>query len=163
VAGDVERLADHLFAVMDPEFGARARAEGQGWIVAGRELGRGPRREEIGLAAVTLGIRGMMARSFDPEFRRLLCQYGLLALRFAADLEATMIGLGDELEIPDLPEGLEQGKPLVVRNLTRGLQVTVHHDLDEAEVAVVRGGGLLAGLRREPVGVAAGAKSESED
>ncbi|HET9328700.1 MAG TPA: aconitase family protein [Candidatus Eisenbacteria bacterium] len=152
LAGDVERLADHLFALVDPGFGARARAEGQGWIVAGRELGGGPRREEIGLVAVTLGVRGMFARTFDPEFRRLLCQHGLLALRFVGDEDAAMIGLGDELEIPDLPEGLEQGKPLVVRNLTRGLQVTVHHDLDEQEVAAVRRGGLLATLRRETAG-----------
>ena len=151
VAGDVERLADHFFAVLDPDFGARARAESQGWIVAGRELGGGPRREEIGLVAVTLGVRGMLARSFDPEFRRLLCQHGVLALRFGGDADAAMIGVGDELEIPDLPEGLEQGKPLVVRNLTRGLQLTVHHDLDEQEVASVRRGGLLATLRRESV------------
>ena len=34
--------------------------------------------------------------------------------------------------------------------------------LDEAEAAVVRSGGLLAALRREPAGVAAGAKSASE-
>jgi aconitate hydratase len=101
--------------------------------------------------AVTLGVRGMLARSFDPEFRRLLCQHGVLALRFGGDADAAMIGVGDELEIPDLPEGLEQGKPLVVRNLTRGLQLTVHHDLDEQEVASVRRGGLLATLRRESV------------
>jgi len=149
VASDIERLADHLFAVVDPEFGARARAESQGWIVAGRELGHGRRREEIGLAAVMLGVRGMLARSFDPEFRRLLCQHGLLALRFGGDADAGTIELGDELEIPDLPEGLEQGKPLVVRNLTRGLQVAMHHDLNEAEVTAVRRGGLLATLRRD--------------
>jgi aconitate hydratase len=160
VASDIERLAEHLFAVVDPGFGARARAENQGWIVAGREIGYGPRREEIGLAAVMLGVRGILARSFDPEFRRLLCQHGLLALRFGADLDADTIGLGDELEIPDLPEGLEQGKPLVVRNLTRGLQVAVHHDLEEAEVMAVRRGGLLASVRRDETS-AANARSAS--
>lgn len=148
LAGDIERLADHLFAAVDSSFGARARAEGQGWVVAGRELGQGERREEIGWVAVTLGVRGMFARSFDPEFRKLLFQHGRLALRFGAEGDESQMDLGDELEIPDLPEGLEEGKPLVVRNLTRGVQVTVHHDLDEAGVDELRAGGLLAALRQ---------------
>jgi len=148
VAADLEKLATHLFAGVDPGFAVRARAEGRGFVVAGRELGLGPRREEIGLSAVVLGVRGMLALSFAPEFRVLLRHHGLLALRFAAESDRSALGLGDELEIPDLPDGLEEGKPLVVRNLTRGLQLAVHHDLDESEVDEVREGGLLAMVRR---------------
>ena len=154
LASDLARLAGHLFAGVYSDFAARARAAGQGWVVAGRDFGVGPRREEIGLAAVALGIRGLLARSFDPEFRSLLRRHGLLALRFADELDLAALALGDEVEIPDLPDGFEQGKPLVVRNLTRGVQVAVHHDLDQAGVDEVRAGGLLAALR---AGTASGA------
>ena len=147
LASDIERLAAHMFASIDPHFAARARAEAQGWVVAGRDFGLGPRREEAALVAVALGVRGMLARSFDPEFRTLLRQHGVLGLRFGADGDLAAVAHGDELEIPDLPEGLEEGKPLVVRNLTRGAQVALHHDLDEAGVREVRAGGLLAALR----------------
>src|SRR5262249_7013350 len=123
LAGDIQGLASHMFATLDDGFATRARDAGQGWGVAGRALGMGPRREEIALVAVALGVRGMMARSFDPEFRKMLRQHGLLALRFGAEGDVSALEQGDELEVPDLPDGLEEGKPLVVRNLTRGVQV----------------------------------------
>ena len=54
------------------------------------------------------------------------------------------LAVGDELEIPGLPDMLEHNKPLVVRNLTRGTQLTLLHDLTEREIELVRAGGLLA-------------------
>src|SRR5262249_18484458 len=63
LAGDIQGLASHMFATLDDGFATRARDAGQGWVVAGRALGMGPRREEIALVAVALGVRGMMARS----------------------------------------------------------------------------------------------------
>jgi aconitate hydratase len=146
---DIELLARHAFAGIDPGFSRRARAQGQGWVVAGRELGSGTRREEAVLVAIALGVRGMLARSFDQGFRRLLRLHGVLGLRFRTDVDASAVEAGDELEIPDLPDGLEAGKPLVVRNLTQGAQYALDHDLDEAGVEQVRAGGLLATMRRE--------------
>jgi hypothetical protein len=50
---------------------------------------------------------------------------------------------GDELELPTLPHGLDPGRPLVVRNLTRGTQLDVRHELDARAIAIIRSGGLL--------------------
>jgi aconitate hydratase len=149
----LERLTRFAFASADPEFAARATAEGGGWVVAGRGLGAAPVHEEAVLVIESLGVRGMLARSFDPVFRRLLRQHGLLALRFAAAGDCEAVACGDELEIPDLPDGLEPGKPLVVRNLTQGAQYTLHHDLDEAGVREVRAGGLLATVKLDARGI----------
>jgi hypothetical protein len=49
--------------------------------------------------------------------------------------------------VPGLPETLEAGRPLVVRNLTRGLQLAVHHPFDAYEVDVWRAGGILPFVR----------------
>ena len=56
---------------------------------------------------------------------------------------------------------LEHNKPLVVRDLTRGTQTTLHHDLNEREIEVVRAGGLLSAGARAGVqdGVQAGART----
>ncbi len=148
-------LARFAFAGVDPGFAARAAAHGGGWIVAGHGFGAGGRREQVGLVAVRLGLKAVLARSFDPGFRRLLLQHGILALRLAADGDYEDLVAGDELEIPDLPEGLEAGKPLVVRNLTRGEQHALHHDLDATAIAAVRIGGLLAAARLRPHAVTA--------
>jgi len=148
---DPDRLARLAFSGVDPLFAARAVAEGGGWIVAGRGFGERPAREQAVLVLANLGVRGVLARSFDATFRTLLRQHGVLALRFAAEADGLAIRPGDELEIPDLPEGLEPGKPLVVRNLTQGSQYTLHHDLDAAGVREVRAGGLLAALEIDAV------------
>jgi aconitate hydratase len=139
-----ERLARLAFAGVDPQFASRAVVEGGGWIVAGRGFGEGSVREQAVLVMSRLGVRGVLARSFDADFRTLLRQHGVLALRFTNDWGGVAVEQGDELEIPDLPDGLEPGKPLVVRNLTQGTQYTLHHDLDAAGVREVRAGGLLA-------------------
>jgi aconitate hydratase len=149
----IEALAGFAFAGLDPTFVARARAEGGGFLVAGSGLGAGERREQVAMILVALGIRGILARSFDAEFRRQLRQHGVLSLRFGTEADADTVRVGDELEIPDLPEGLEPGKPLVVRDLTRGAPCTVHHDLDESGVMELRAGGLLAALRGRRRGV----------
>jgi aconitate hydratase len=143
----IDALAAFAFAGLEGGFASRARSEGGGFLVAGRGLGAGERREQAALVLVALGVRGVLARSFAAEFRRQLRQHGVLALRFGTDRDAETVGAGDELEIPDLPEGLEPGKPLVVRNLTRGSSCTTYHDLDEDGAREVRAGGTLAALR----------------
>ena len=55
--------------------------------------------------------------------------------------------MGDELELPDLPDALEPRKPVVVRDLTRGTQVLLKHDLTAREIERVRAGGLLGATR----------------
>jgi len=144
----IDDLKKFAFAGVDRGFAARAAAHGGGWVVAGRDLGAGPRREQIGLVAVRLGLRAILALGFAAEFRRMLLQHGVLALRFLAPGDYDDVCAGDELEIPDLPEALETGKPLVVRNLTRGGQYALHHDLGSDEIDEVRAGGRLAAARR---------------
>jgi aconitase A len=73
----------------------------------------------------------------------------VLPLRFRIEADARSLESGDELEIPGLPESLEAGKPLAVRDLTRGTQHALPHDLSAREAAVVRAGGLLPSIVAE--------------
>ncbi len=148
----VDVLKHFVFAGVDREFCARALAHSGGWVVAGRDLGVGPRREQIAMIAVRLGLRAMLALGFDPGFRQMLLQHGILALRFLGVGDFHDVRTGDELEIPDLPEALEEGKPLGVRNLTRGMQYAVHHDLEGDQIEEVRLGGRLAAARTRAPG-----------
>ena len=145
---EIDALKDYAFAAVDRGFAARAAAHDGGWVVAGRDLGAGARRDQIGLVAVRLGLRGILAIDFVPEFRAMLLQHGVLALRFLSASDYEDVQVGDELEIPDLPEALEAGKALAVRNLTRGAQYALHHDLSGGEIDEVRAGGRLAVARR---------------
>ena len=146
---DVVALAGFAFAGLDSGFGARAAAHRGGWIVAGRDFGGGPWREQVGWVIAHLGLRAILARSFAPELRRRLVQHGVLALKFVTAGDYADIQPGDELEMPDLPDGLEAGKPLVLRNLTRGTPYALRHDLSAEEIDQVRAGGLLAAVAAE--------------
>jgi aconitate hydratase len=89
-------------------------------------------------------VRAVLARSFEPAFRRQLVEAGILPLRLRILADERGIHEGDELEIPGLPESLEPGKPVTVRNLARGSQLALPHDLSAREIEVVVAGGLLA-------------------
>jgi aconitate hydratase len=141
---DLGALAHHAFAGLDPAFAERALAHGGGFVVAGRGYGLGNGRAEPALVLAALGVRAVAARSFARAHRDALVRHGVLPLLLASDQEYEGIREGDELEIPGLPEVLETGRPLVVRNLTRGLQLAMSHDLEVREIEVVRAGSSLA-------------------
>jgi aconitate hydratase len=143
LAGDIVSLSDHAFATLDPEFARRARASGGGFVLAGAGFGRGAHPEQAALVLVALGVRAVIARSWEPAFQRRLLDAGVLPLTFARAADLESLAAGDELELPALPHGLEPSRPLVVRNLTHGTQLDVRHELDARAVAVARSGGLL--------------------
>ena len=143
LASDIAALRAHAFETLDPEFARRALASGGGFVLAGQGLGGGPQREQAGLVLVALGVRAVIARSWDPGFRRRLLAAGSLPLTFARAADLDAFAAGDELELPTLPHGLEAGRPLVVRNLTHGTQLDVRHDLDARSIAIAKSGGLL--------------------
>jgi len=155
--GDLAAMARHLYAGSDPTFAARALALGGGFVVAGADYGVGPHRPQVVLALVALGVRAVIATSFAPGHRAEMIRHGVLPLRRAGGSDPGDPGdpdglaIGDELEIPGLPDVLEPNKPLAVRDLTRGTQFTLHHDLTPREIELVRAGGLLAaGTRADP-------------
>jgi aconitate hydratase len=143
----ISRLAEHAFADADSGFAARARASGGGFVVAGAGFGTGAVLPHAALVLVELGVRVVLARSFADGCRPALVRHGVLPLVFASAEDADELQTGDELEITGLPEGLEPGRPLVVRDLTRAMQVIVHHDLDARAIEIVRAGGLQAMVR----------------
>ena len=147
LVGDLSALAEHTLGEKDPEFAARARARSGGMVVAGDQLGCGPVWDTAALAPLALGVRAVLARSIAPDYAQSLALAGVLPLEFSRARDAASIDVGDEIEIPGLPEALVSGRPLTVRNLTRATSCTVRHSLGDREVAHLRAGGLLAGLR----------------
>jgi aconitate hydratase len=143
LAGDIGALRVHAFATLDPGFAGRAVACGGGLVLAGDSLGHGEPREQAALVLASLGVRAVIARSWAPAFHRRLLDAGVLPLSFGRPVDLDAFAAGEEIELPTLPHGLEPGRPVAVRNLTRGTQLDVRHDLDGRAVAIARGGGLL--------------------
>ena len=139
-------IAEFTFRNVDPEFVARARAAGGGFIVAGQTYGQGSSREAAAVGPMFLGIRGVIAKSFARIHRANLINWGVLPLELADPADYDALSAGHRLRILDVPSGLARGR-LVVEDDTAGRRVEVRCTLTERERAILLAGGRLAHTR----------------
>jgi aconitate hydratase len=139
-------IAEFTFRNMDPDFVARAKEAGSGFIVAGQTYGQGSSREAAAIGPMFLGVRGVLAKSFARIHRANLINWGVLPLELAdlADYEA--IAAGSQLRITGVTGGLTEGT-LVVEDLTAGRRMVVRCALSDRERAILLAGGRLAQTR----------------
>jgi aconitate hydratase len=139
------------------------QAEGTPLVVlAGKEYGAGSSRDWAAKGPRLLGVRAVIAQSYERIHRSNLVGMGILPLQFAADQGAAALGLtGKELYhltgLADvLTEGFPRGKQLVVR-ATRpdgsALEFTSTVRIDTPqELQYYRHGGILEYVLRQLAG-----------
>ncbi len=140
-------LAEFTFERVDKTFASRAREAVSGFIVGGSNYGQGSAREQAALAPRYLGIKAVMAISFARIHRSNLINFGLVPLIFHSQDDYNLIDQADRLEIKNVREQLRAGSEVVVRNLTKGLEVTLSHNLSGHELEILLDGGLLNHLK----------------
>ncbi len=141
--GRLASLASQVLAGPVPGFADRARVCGGGILVAGERFGRGEPRAAAALCLGELAVRAVVACSYAPGVETTLVHAGVMPLLRAAQAEEAALGLGDEIELPNLPDELAPDRPLTARNLSRGTQLTLRHRLSGEDIAVLKAGGLL--------------------
>ena len=148
---NIARLAEFVFHRMDPEFSARAKARGGGFIVGGDNYGQGSSREHAALAPMHLGVRAVLAKSFSRIHHANLINWGLVPLVFTDPADYDRIDRDDELEIPKIREGILQGThEFTVRNRTKGGEFTMRVEISPRERGYLAAGGKLAQVKRKP-------------
>jgi aconitate hydratase len=98
-----------MFRRFDPEFPARAEAWGGGIVVGGHNYGQGSSREQAAFAALHLGVRAVVAKSFARIHRTNLIAQGILPLTFADEADYERVEQGDEWMIPNVRSTVESG------------------------------------------------------
>ncbi|MHB1128050.1 MAG: aconitate hydratase [Bacillota bacterium] len=147
---NIPAISRHVFAGIDPSFADRAEKEGGGFIIGGQNYGQGSSREHAALAPMYLGIKAVIAQSFARIHRANLINFGILPLTFIELANYQEIEQGDLLQISGLVESLQTGaEELVVKNLTRGAELPVKHDLSSRQKEIILAGGLLNLIRKE--------------
>ncbi len=141
---NIPAMAEHVFERVDPDFPKRAREAGSCIVVAGSNYGQGSSREHAALAPMYLGLRAVLAKSFARIHWSNLVNFGILPLVFRDEGDYERIEQGDELEIAGVRQSIQQGDELRIRNLTRGSELAVRHDLSPRQVQVVLAGGRLS-------------------
>jgi aconitate hydratase len=117
-------------------------------VLGGRDYGTGSSRDWAAKGAALLGVRAVLAESFERIHRSNLVSMGVLPLKFAAGEGWRQLGLrGDECyALSGLREAVESGTPVTVAatgdrgTTTFAVTAEIHSD---AERAILRAGGLL--------------------
>jgi aconitate hydratase len=139
-------IAEFTFRNVDPEFVARARAGGGGFIVAGQTYGQGSSREAAAVGPMFLGVRGVLAKSFARIHRANLINWGVLPLELADPADYDTIAAGHHLRIAGVSAGLVTGT-LVAEDQATGRRITVRCVLTPRERDILLAGGRLAHTR----------------
>jgi aconitate hydratase len=133
-------MAGVLLAASEPGFAERARRQGGGWMVAGKGFLRGEAAAAVAACMAEVGVWGILAGSYAPGAARTLAHAGVIPFTIPADGPRR----GDEVEVAGLPEALVPGHPIAGRDLTRGVHLSLAHDLSAREIAILQAGGLVA-------------------
>ncbi|MDX9745890.1 MAG: aconitate hydratase [Syntrophales bacterium] len=144
---NIPRYADFAFENVDPAFSKRAAdirdRGGHNILVAGLSYGQGSSREHAAICPMYLGVKAVIAKSFERIHTANLVNFGILPLTFRNEGDYDRIDQGDSLEIPDIRRIITEGRPLIVRDITKGLQFEVVHDLSDRQKAMILAGGAL--------------------
>ena len=146
---NIPAISEYTFAYVDKTFPARAKAKGGGFIVAGENYGQGSSREHAAIAPMYLGIKVVLAKSYARIHESNLANFGIPPLRFIDPADGDTIEQGDRLELPEIRVALEEGRPIIVRNVTKGREYRMTHALSPRQVAMLLAGGLTRFLQRE--------------
>ena len=149
---NVPYLADYCLTPSDPDFPARAKEHGGGFIVGGSNYGQGSSREHAALAPLQLGVKGVIAVSFARIHMANLINNGILPLTFVNPEDYDRIEMLDNLVIENAPAQIRSavgGEPVHVKNLTKGYSFDTVCSVSERQAEMHLAGGLLNFTRHQ--------------
>ena len=135
---NIPACARYMFRRFDSDFPARAEAWSGGIVVAGHNYGQGSSREQAAFAALHLGVRAVVAKSFARIHRANLIAQGILPLALVDEADYEHVEIGQEWSIP-----IDVGRSECDAETPLG-PVKLELRLTAREREILRAGGLIA-------------------
>lgn len=144
---NIPKYSEFVFENVDPTFAKRAmsiRQDGkQNIIVAGHSYGQGSSREHAALCPMYLGVRAVIAKSFERIHAANLINFGILPLTFCTESDYDYIDQEDLLEITETKRIIAENGKFMMRNKTKGTAFYVICSLSERQKQIILAGGAL--------------------
>jgi aconitate hydratase len=144
---NIPKYSEFVFKPVDGTFYERAlknRDAGRhNIIVAGLSYGQGSSREHAAICPMFLGVKAIIARSFERIHAANLINFGIIPLTFGDADPYDRIAQGDEIEIPAVRNLISSGGKFTIRNITRGEAFEGLCELTERQKALLLAGGAL--------------------
>lgn len=146
---NIPYLSKFCFAVCDETFAQRAQEAKQSFIIGGTNYGQGSSREHAALVPLYLGVKAVVTKSFARIHKSNLINAGILPLTFVNEADYDKIEQGDQLELTGIRDCVISDKPIVLKNITKGLEIPVNSDLSGRSKDILLAGGLLNYTREQ--------------
>ena len=146
---NIAAYSAYVFEGLDPSFAARAAASRDSGlhniIVAGLSYGQGSSREHAAICPAALGVRAIIALSFERIHAANLVNFGILPLIFVNADDYAAVEQGDRLSLADMRGQVASGATrLRVRNGSKGTEFEVVCELTDRQRKIALAGGALA-------------------
>jgi aconitate hydratase len=144
---NIPKYSEFVFENVDASFAKRAaqikEAGKHNIIIAGLSYGQGSSREHAALCPMYLGVRAVVAKSFERIHAANLINFGILPLTFSTPGDYDKIDQQDELEITAVRNNISDGSDLLVQNKTKGTSFSVACHLSARQKQIILAGGAL--------------------
>lgn len=138
---NIPAISQYVFSGVDLSFHDRAKDAGGGFVVGGQNYGQGSSREHAALAPMYLGIKAVIAKSFARIHRANLVNFGILPLTFVNEADYDGVYGEDTFEID--VKAMSEEAVLNIKNVSKGTEFKVRHDLTPRQIEIIKTGGLL--------------------
>lgn len=139
---NIPAISEHVFEQVDAEFPARAKATGNGVVVAGENYGQGSSREHAAIAPRYLGIRAKIVKSFARIHKANLVNFGILPLIFKDPADIELFRQGDQISLPGVRQLVESGA-VEIPVLVNGRQIITLLEVSDRQRQELLAGGTL--------------------
>ena len=140
---NIPYLSNFCFRQCDEKFSERCKAAGKGFIIGGANYGQGSSREHAALVPLYLGIKAVIAKSFARIHCANLINAGIMPFTFADGSDYDRIDTDDTLALEGIREKIADGKPVTLKNLTKGEEYALNYDYSDRQTAMILAGDLL--------------------
>ncbi len=143
---NIPAYANYVFEGVDASFAKRSlEAKSKSLytaVIAGLSYGQGSSREHAAICPMYLGVRLVIAKSFERIHSANLINFGILPLYFVNEADYDSIEQGSEFEIKNLRSAVESGAKEVQITIS-GKTYTLKMDFSERQRKILIDGGLL--------------------
>ncbi len=144
---NIPKYAEFVFEGVDGTFAKKAldnkKAGIHNIVVAGASYGQGSSREHAAICPMYLGVKVVIAKSFERIHAANLINFGILPLTFKNETDYDSVGANDRIEIGDIQAALQAGKDLTMKNVTNGKILILKYSLSSRQREMLIAGGML--------------------
>jgi aconitate hydratase len=144
---NIPKYAEYVFENVDGSFASRARrikeSGKQNIIVAGLSYGQGSSREHAAICPMYLGVRAVIAKSFERIHAANLVNFGILPLIFISEKDYDQLEQEDELIIASIRDIISSGGSILIQNKTKGISFNTSCALSARQRRMILAGGAL--------------------